>query len=253
MTTTHILASASQAVYLDESEVESWADDRGFNEFTWFDIHDTQAAIMVDDTRCILAFRGTDSVHDWMTDVDVSQTWGPYTISAEFNSTKIQRRSRVHRGFNEALNHVWPEVEHVVALHSDKLLYVTGHSLGAALATLAIARFDYGTLYSFGSPRVGSKSFANEFNYRFSGNSCERKRAYRFVNNNDVVTRLPIRGYQHVGSLRHFTQSGKMWIEPSWRWVEWDRIWGRICRRVADGVKDHSVAEYVSLVAKHVG
>ena len=59
-------------------------------------------------------------------------------------------------------------------------------------------------------------------------------------------------GYEHVGSLRHFTVKGKMWAEPSFRWVEWDRLMGRIRRIAADGVKDHNIGDYVSLISNQM-
>jgi len=136
--TAHVLAGASQAVYLDESEVEDWATDRGFNEFMWFDTHDTQAAVMADDDRCILAFRGTESIADWLTDMDVFKEPGVY--------------GRVHQGFQGALNDVWPEIAPVLAGLSDRELFVTGHSLGAALATLATAEWARGPCILSGLP-----------------------------------------------------------------------------------------------------
>ena len=38
----------------------------------------------------------------------------------------------------------------------------TGHSLGAALATVMASRIDAEELYTFGSPRVGTRSFIKE-------------------------------------------------------------------------------------------
>ncbi|MCA9453043.1 MAG: hypothetical protein KC584_10520, partial [Nitrospira sp.] len=62
----------------------------------------------------------------------------------------------------------------------DRTFWFTGHSLGAALATLAADRYgDVQGLYTFGSPLVGDEGFARDF--YVSG--------YRFVNNNDVVAR----------------------------------------------------------------
>jgi triacylglycerol lipase len=83
--------------------------------------------------------------------------------------------------------------------------------LGAALATLAVATCGEEAkpvhgLYTFGQPRVGGKSFARNFDLNF------KSRAFRFVNNNDVVTRVPTRamGYRHVGQVLVFDSSGKI-------------------------------------------
>jgi predicted lipase len=68
-----------------------------------------------------------------------------------------------------------------------------GHSLGAALATLAADRLpDVQGLYTFGSPRVGDKGFQAHF----------RVKAYRLVNGKDIVPTVPGEGpFRHVGEL----------------------------------------------------
>jgi hypothetical protein len=72
----------------------------------------------------------------------------------------------VHRGFSVALNQVWdsevrPALADFIGAHPGAAVYFTGHSLGAALATIAVARFGGGTcgLYTIGSPRVGDDRF----------------------------------------------------------------------------------------------
>ena len=79
-------------------------------------------------------------------------------------------------------------------------IWITGHSLGAALATLAADRYrNVKGLYTYGSPRVGDKDFKKNF----------RMNTYRFVNNNDIVTKVPPAGmYRHVGELRHIDGDG---------------------------------------------
>ena len=64
-----------------------------------------------------------------------------------------------------------------------KQLLVTGHSLGAALATLFSARIndENSACYTFGSPRTGTPKVVKQMNFK----------AYRFRNNNDVVTKVP--------------------------------------------------------------
>lgn len=225
--TADALAFISKLVYQDEAEVENEAHNMGFPEFVWFEALDTQAAIFTNDDRCILAFRGTTNVTDWLTNLDVFKAPGPY--------------GQVHHGFQEALNHVWDNIEPAISQHKE--LFITGHSLGGALATLATAEWGEGTLYTFGSPRVGDPEFAKYFDAMHP--------SYRFVNNNDIVPRVPL-GYQHIGSLRHFTVGGKMWVEPSLRWVEWDRLCGRLRFRFGDGVKDHDIDDYISLIEKQL-
>jgi hypothetical protein len=108
--------------------------------------------------------------------------------------------SRVHLGFQRALDQVWPLVETLLndyrAAHPQAEIVFTGHSLGAALATLAVARFrgGGGTLYTIGSPRVGNAQFGDMVRRQTGG------KIFRFVNHQDLVTHVPIDApfYRHV-------------------------------------------------------
>ena len=154
---------------------------------------------------------------------------------------------KVHNGFKKALDEVWKDlVAYIHSIHTpDRTLWVTGHSLGAALATLAADRYgNVQGLYTYGSPRVGDKDFAADFFVN----------AYRFVNNNDIVTRVPPEGlYQHVGELKYIDSSGEI-HDNARRWsLKADEIGGRIknvfnnlghirngfLNLVPDGLKDH--------------
>ena len=73
---------------------------------------------------------------------------------------------KVHRGFKAALSEVWTSLEkHISNLHRNNLkIWLTGHSLGAALATLAADRLGNAQgLYTFGSPRIGDRDFKNQY------------------------------------------------------------------------------------------
>lgn len=219
--TAHSLAVLSKMVYKDPEFLEEFWN---YDGFTWIESGDTQAGIFEDDEKRILVFRGTESAQDWLTDLDVHHTPWLY--------------GNVHRGFKEAFDAVWPQIEPVG--WDDKELFITGHSLGAALATLAVSRIGKGDLYTFGSPKVGDAKFVESFN--------KGHESIRFVNNNDIVARVPLTGYQHVGTLKYFTHKGQLWTNPNRYWVTWDRVKGRWSRKVADGVKDHSMTNYVTLI-----
>ena len=93
-------------------------------------------------------------------------------------------------------------------------IWFTGHSLGGALATLAADRCirqgamlglgDLGGVYTFGSPLVGNRHFADGFNSRVRG------RSFRFVNDQDGVTKVPPQflGYCHVNTERFVGEDG---------------------------------------------
>jgi hypothetical protein len=76
--------------------------------------------------------------------------------------------------------------------HNSKV-FITGHSLGAGLATLAALHISKIAekqdikasinLYTFASPRVGDETFANQFN-TFPG--------YRIINSEDLIQSVPL-------------------------------------------------------------
>jgi hypothetical protein len=86
-------------------------------------------------------------------------------------------------------------------------LWVTGHSLGGALAVIAAAEFEgvfpVTGLHTFGQPRVGFSAFRDFMNAHYAG------RFFRFVNDDDIVPRVPP-GYSHVGTLMHFDSHGNL-------------------------------------------
>lgn len=120
----------------------------------------------------VLSFRGTENVNDWIT-----------------NFKGIQKRVRgvpVHVGFQMGFDAVKGSIKAKVDPLVDKgrTLYLTGHSLGGALALIAvreIAPKSHGSCYTFGSPRVGRFGFARYI----------KTPLYRVVNSNDLVPRVP--------------------------------------------------------------
>ena len=159
---------------------------------------DTQAYVAWNHAFALVAFRGTqpDSVVDVLTDALVGQK--EWDMAGEC----------VHAGFLEALDVVWDQVVDALTPLGNRPVWFTGHSLGAALATLAGDRFqrqrqvrgfgELGGIYTFGSPLVGNRAFVDGFNGR-----C-LDRSFRFVNDQDVVPRLPppLLGYRHVNTER---------------------------------------------------
>jgi Lipase (class 3) len=164
----------------------------------------TQGYFAYRDDFAVLAFRGTekDDWHDlaadlatWPVDEDVRpRSAGTLektmfhlpSARAVFDSSKVG----VHRGFQAALNEVWSDTARNLAEYrarSKGEIFFTGHSLGAALATLAISWFAGGnaSLYTFGSPRVGNGTFLSKVQTNATNEH------FRLVDNNDLVSRVP--------------------------------------------------------------
>ena len=104
-------------------------------------------------------------------------------------------------------------------------IYVCGHSLGGAMSTICASRLredDKGNvkaLYTYGSPKVGGKLFVW---------NLDELEHYRFVNNNDMVTRVPlwIMGYRHHGNLTYINHYGNIRSMTSYQRFK-DKMRGR--------------------------
>ena len=205
-----ILAALARLAYQGEEEIRQQVASWGFSEFSFIttptpiEAYDTQAFIMANSDLVIVTFRGTESRTDWKNNLD-------FVLSEGYGGRGDELQGRVHRGFSQALDSVWGQVKRIINQFQNQgqTLWITGHSLGAALATLAVSRLvlgedkPVGGLYTFGSPRVGDRVFSQNFNNLFKGQS------FRLVNHTDIVTRVPPRqmGYSHVGTFLYFSDS----------------------------------------------
>jgi triacylglycerol lipase len=215
------------------------------------DYADTQAFVAAGPEVVIVAFRGTKEGLDLVTDVLAKQDT---LIGGKVSG-------RVHQGFLHAFNIAWMDVwRNVVELRKDEQpIWVTGHSLGAALATLAVARLVNADkavqgLYTFGSPRVGDRRFVESFDAETRG------RVWRHVNDKDVVTRVAPEElmYGHVGAMTYFDERGVICEPPSGVQDKWAGalraalallgIGGKaaVAARLKEHLDDHAMACYVN-------
>ena len=146
----------------------------------------TQGFVCQRDGATIVAFAGTD----------------PGMVKTLLTDGKtVPGRDGMHPGFQEALEAVWGQVLAVVPGHGPGSLFVTGHSLGAALAALAAfrlhaeANIEARAVYTFGMPRVGGQAFGDLYEPILGD------RTFRLVNGDDPVPSVPppFAGFRHVG------------------------------------------------------
>ena len=186
-----------------------WATASGFTgSFDFFDNQDTQGFVAEGNEAIIVAFRGTQPNRpmDWFVDVRATRGHWDHNIG------------EVHDGFYGALRKVWgvtlPNGEVLprrLVNRGNKTIWITGHSLGGALAELCAAqamfcsRIPVQGVYTFGQPRVGNKAFATAVNDKLGSG------IYRFVNDRDIVPRVPLftMGFCHYGNQTFFDQDGK--------------------------------------------
>ena len=165
------------------------------------------------DGSALVAFRGTqpDEIRHLATNLQAQQM--PWTESG----------GRVHAGFGAAARSVLPQIGDWLAgpacQHSRLIL--AGHSLGAALATLAATVFPPALLVTLGSPRVGDAEFVA---------ALADLHVIRLVDGCDVVTQLPpaLSFYAHAGLLTYISCIDGLCVDdPAPSEIEADRIEGR--------------------------
>jgi triacylglycerol lipase len=139
-----------------------------------------------------VAFPGTRTRDQWLEDFDgigVPNRFGSGIVHQGFQNQYAVLRPSLLAGLAQA-----------AALCKSGLMWITGHSLGAALATLfssdiqMVAGFQRLT-YTWAGPRVGWHNYASWFTEWFGP-------LYRIVNEWDVVPHSPpaVNGYKHVGT-----------------------------------------------------
>lgn len=236
-----LFAELSMIAYNDEAEATRAGEKIGFPDVTFYDHDGSQAFRFRNDNDCVVACRGTEpnEWNDIRADVNVA------TVLAE-------TAGKVHRGFKREVDDLWPMLE--TALASNKQpLYFCGHSLGGAMATICAGRclLSYiksnpKQLFTYGSPRVGSKSYINYVKLDY----------YRFVNNNDVVTRVPPAwmGYHHSGKEVYFNRFGdiKDYGYVFKRRDRWHSFFAGLTKWNIDHFSDHSVHLYCEHLVKAV-
>jgi triacylglycerol lipase len=190
------LAQAAALTYKDESEVRRKLVGLGFleSQVYYLSKESNVGVVIVDEETMVIAFRGTDDLQDWRTN---------------FNIVPDPSAAWVHSGFKQALDTLWEDLISIVHRESKQRgIFITGHSLGGAIATLAAVRLESNGshvtgLYTFGQPPVGGERFAErakDLRYRY----------FRFINHVDMVADT-LSGTLHTGEARYFNVFGELY------------------------------------------
>jgi hypothetical protein len=167
-----------------------------------------RAMVFSNDRVVVVSFRGSelDLSH---APADTWRNWVGTNLQTHLRAEKsLGPGVEVHDGFWTALDSVYKGLAAEIGRQGGfkpKKVFVTGHSLGGALATLCALRLQkdgHGSaaVYTYGSPRVGNDKFQAAF----------RLQHHRWVNDNDLVTAVPpdLLGYRPVGTLDHIMPGG---------------------------------------------
>jgi len=236
-----LFAEISMISYLSIEECNIAAGKLGFTDGKFFNCGGSQAYWFQNDHDSVVVFRGTE-VNDWN---DIKADANALTAIAE-------TVGKVHRGFKSEVDDIWPHIEKALEVNR-KPLWFCGHSLGGAMATICSGRAmlsyiksEPESVFTYGSPRVGCKRYVNHVKLPH----------YRWVNNNDIVTRVPpvFLGYRHSGEEKYIDRLGRLKDIKGWRRVS-DRLQGflsGLTRFKVDQLSDHSAPNYIDAIFKIV-
>jgi len=163
----------------------------------------TVSAYVVDnnDNTTIVVFKGTDPLSwtEWAEDAKLLMQHTPEICDSCY----------VHSGFYQSYQslrdamfaNMMTSLNNLPADSGSRKVYVTGHSLGAATATLFALYLKQqqgidSVVYTFGTPRIGNRDYANTYNSLMPN-------SFRFIHHADIVPHLPpaLLGYYHEGLL----------------------------------------------------
>ncbi len=194
----------------------------GFTDYEAIDIPSVglQAFVANHPDVAVLSFRGSNDIMDWVTNLGFAQ----------IRADALGLRGNVHVGFFLAFSAGWAAISSALDAMElgDKPIWITGHSLGGAMAVLAAARlldegYRVAPLYSFANPRTLNSEAAQDLFEQLDG------QVYRHVNEQDLVPRLPPSAgaaesiasilplgpelvtdldYTHVGTMFHYRRPG---------------------------------------------
>jgi len=212
---------------------------------------DSKAIVGWKDDCIVISFRGTSSMVNVMSDVRVWRT--PFPQDSALN--RISSSSKVHSGFlaayrAEGFNKRLLDsvkrlldgcLENKTAKESKVKVFVTGHSLGGALAVLCSFEIASTLLcsqrvdlhcYVFGSPRVGNHSWASLYNQHVPN-------TWQIINDDDTITRAGkfFLLYKHVGHRVLINKRGDMLVRPSFSEYSMRRAPG-------GSIRDHYLTRY---------
>jgi triacylglycerol lipase len=239
-----------------------------------FNVGNTQAYVATDDNHLVVAFRGTEAptsiegLKDWLlTDANNYLILPEGQIGTDFAAAGVG--ARFHRGFMTALADIWNPVCAAVEAElkkKERPLWVTGHSLGGALALLAAWRFlrktmDVYRVYTFGGPMGGNAAAVKAFDRELEG------KVHRFVHGPDIVPKLPTfslvaNAYCHCEQEVHVgaVEAAGAAVESAEGFfarltadadkvldaIRLDKIW----KRLMQSVSAHDIARYLERIAE---
>lgn len=190
------------------------ADDGNIEHFISDDTTDLQCAITVSHRkkRLTVVFRGSESYTDWWYNLQIKKI--------RLNGVKVHCGYLTQLLSTNIYDKLVTRICELLKKYDDYDVYITGHSAGAALATL----FSYMlsplieqkiVVVSFASPRIGNKAWKEEYQ------TLSNVEHYRIINNKDAITVTPYIRYHHCGTPIYINKNGKYTLNKKEknRWI----------------------------------
>jgi len=171
---------------------------------------------------CVLAIRGSSNTANFLKDFELGRT-----------RLDVCEGCSAHYGFLTFWREIEKDIQDTLArlgcVPGGDPLFVTGHSLGAAVATIAAVElvamgFDVRAAYLFESPRVGNGAFAEFFDSYFQG-----KDVWRITHGRDPIPSGPYGfGYAHTGQEVYFDSNDNHHVCSSYQECEQHKPYFRL-------------------------
>ncbi len=226
-----LFAELSILGYFPAADAASWGMKMGFTNFDKIEYNGGLAYVFENDEDIVVSFRGTDNILNIKTDLD-----GLLVKDGKLPGC-------VHNGFLELTNKIWGKFATLLdANDENKYIWVTGHSLGGAIAAIAAVRSERRVgpnvdgVWTFGQPRIGNSHYVKGITTPY----------HRWVNNLDFVTKIPMwyLTFTHFGNNLYFNDSGIIAKQPL---LEKILVWPTI-----EAFNDHNIVEYRQKILDHM-
>lgn len=257
------LAHASDLAYYDQAKGGPLFKEELGLDAQLISVGNTQVYVGTNDQAIVVAFRGTEAptklegLKDWLlTNANNFLILPEGQLGTDFVAAGVG--ARFHRGFMAALADIWDPLFQRVTEEikkQDRPLWITGHSLGGALATLAAWRFlqkfvNIHQVYTFGAPMVGNQAAADAFDRELEG------KFFRYVDAPDPVPLLPTfsllaNSYRHCSKeMAYDSQTASaaaaemqaLGQAEDQGWL--DKVWDNTKKRVGA----HDIASYIKWI-----
>lgn len=179
-------AALCQRTYGSPNSVQKLLKLHGYRS-KWIESKDLEGFIADKENATVVCFRG-------------ALDFGGWAASIAVDAEAVHGLGRINSGFYKSYKSMHEKIKRAVGSR-PRDLWLIGHNLGGAVATIAAMELakeghNVSGLFTFGQPATGDSQFVD------TATTLLSSRYARFVNDRDLVSRLPP-GLEHGGILTH--------------------------------------------------